>query len=533
MTQKTFNPLLVAFAAICGILAGSIITERHNERITRTHKKLDNKIDMMLNLVNLQYVDKVDIDSLVEQSIPKILEELDPHTVYVPAKDLQMVNDELEGSFSGIGVQFNIQNDTVMIVSVISGGPSEKLGILPGDRIVKVNDTLFVGETINNEKVMHKLRGPKGTHVTLGIKRHSADSLLSFDITRGDVPVNSVDAHFMMGNHTGYVKVGKFGATTYGEFVHALEELQEKGASEFIVDLRGNSGGFLEAASYMINEFLHAGDMIVYTEGKAQKRQDIRADGRGMFQQYPLAVLIDEWSASASEIFAGAMQDNDRGTIIGRRSFGKGLVQQQITLNDSSAIRLTVARYYTPSGRCIQKPYGDKNKYQQEVFDRYSSGEIYNQDSMKASNDTIKYYTVGNRVVYGGGGIMPDIFVPYDTTYNSSYYTKLVNSSILYDFAFKYADEHRQLFNSFGSYKKADEYLKREFLFDQVLDFAEAKNIKRNQSQAERSKKKITQLVRSYILRNIYGDNAFYEVFHEDDPVVREAMKALKRNPKN
>ena len=227
------------------------------------------------------------------------------------------------------------------------------------------------------------------------------------------------------------------------------------------------------------------------------------------------------------------MQDNDRGTIIGRRSFGKGLVQQQITLNDSSAIRLTVARYYTPSGRCIQKPYGDKNKYQQEVFDRYSSGEIYNQDSMKASNDTIKYYTVGNRVVYGGGGIMPDIFVPYDTTYNSSYYTKLVNSSILYDFAFKYADEHRQLFNSFGSYKKADEYLKREFLFDQVLDFAEAKNIKRNQSQAERSKKKITQLVRSYILRNIYGDNAFYEVFHEDDPVVREAMKALKRNPKN
>jgi carboxyl-terminal processing protease len=530
--QKIFNPLFVAIAAICGILAGSIITERHNERITRTHKKLDNKIDMMLNLVNLQYVDKVDIDSLVEKSLPKILEELDPHTVYVPAKDLQMVNDELEGSFSGIGVQFNIQNDTVMIVSVISGGPSEKLGILPGDRIVKVNDTLFVGETINNEKVMHKLRGPKGTHVTLGIKRHSADSLLTFDITRGDVPVNSVDAHFMMQNHIGYIKVGKFGANTYNEFLYALEGLKEKGANKFIIDLRGNSGGLLDAACYMINEFLHRGDMIVYTEGKAQKRQDIKADGNGLYQNYPITVLIDEWSASASEIFAGAMQDNDRGTIIGRRSFGKGLVQQQITLNDSSAIRLTVARYYTPSGRCIQKPYRDKNKYQQEVFDRYSSGEIYNQDSMKSTSDTVKYYTVGNRVVYGGGGIMPDIFVPYDTTYNSVYYTKLVNSSILYDFAFKYSDEHRQLFNSFESYKKADEYLKREPLFDQVLEFAEAKNIKKNLLQAEHSKSKITQLVRSYILRNIYGENAFYDVFYEDDPVVKEALNMLKKDSK-
>jgi C-terminal peptidase (prc) len=527
--QKIFNPLFVAIAAICGILAGSIITERHNERITRTHKKLDNKIDMLLNLVNLQYVDKVDIDSLVEQSIPKILEELDPHTVYVPAKDLQMVNDELEGSFSGIGVQFNIQNDTVMIVSVISGGPSEKLGILPGDRIVKVNDTLFVGESINNEKVMHKLRGPKGTHVTLGVKRHSADSLLTFDITRGDVPVNSVDAHFMMQKQTGYIKVGKFGATTYNEFVYALEELKEKGANRFIIDLRGNSGGFLEAASYMINEFLHAGDMIVYTEGKAQKRQDIRADGRGEFQDYPLAVLIDEWSASASEIFAGAMQDNDRGVILGRRSFGKGLVQQQITLNDSSAIRLTVARYYTPSGRCIQKPYDDKNKYQQEVYDRYSSGEIYNQDSMKSTTDTMKYYTVGKRVVYGGGGIMPDIFVPYDTTNNSRYFTKLVNSAILYDFAFKYSDEHRQLLYDFADYKKADNFLKGQPLYEEVLAFAEGKNIKKEMNQAERSKRKITQLARSYILRNIYGENAFYDIFSEDDPVIKEALKHLEK----
>ncbi len=526
--HKIFNPLFVAIAAVLGVLVGYTLTNRANERFTRTHLKLDSKMDVLMNLINLQYVDTVNIDSLVEKAIPKIMEELDPHTVYVPAKDLQMVNDELEGSFSGIGVQFNIQNDTVMIISVITGGPSEKLGILPGDRIVKVNDTLFVGEKISNETVMHKLRGPKGTHVTLGIKRHTSDSLLSFDITRGDVPVNSVDAHYMINEEVGYIKVGKFGSNTYAEFVNALTDLKRENAKKFIVDLRSNSGGFLEAAVNMINEFLERGDMIVYTEGKAQKRQDIISDGSGEFKEYPLTVLIDEWSASASEIFAGCIQDNDRGAIIGRRSFGKGLVQQQIPLNDGSAIRLTVARYYTPSGRCIQKPYGDKDQYQQEVFQRYVNGELYNQDSVKATTDTIKYYTKGKRIVYGGGGIMPDVFVPCDTTFNSPYYTKLVNSSILYDFSFKFSDENRQQLYDFADYTKADQYLKKLNLFDKVLDFADKKNIKRDNAQALHSKTRIEQIVRSYILRNIYGENAFYSIYYENDPVIQEALKKLE-----
>lgn len=525
--NKIFNPLIVTIAAILGVIVGSVITERSNERITQTHRKMDSKIDMLLNLVNLQYVDQVDIDSLVEKAIPKIMEELDPHTAYIEAKDLQMVNDELEGSFSGIGVQFNIQNDTVMIVDVISGGPSEKLGVLPGDRIVEVNDTSFVGETINNNKVMHKLRGPKGTHVKLGIKRRNNKELISFDVTRGDVPVNSVDAFFMLPQNRGYVKVGKFGAKTYEEFVNALEVLRDKGANGYVIDLRGNSGGFLESAVYVTNEFLKRGSLIVYTEGKAQPRQDIEADGRGDFQKYPLAVLIDEWSASASEIFAGCMQDNDRGVVVGRRSFGKGLVQRQIPLNDGSAIRLTVARYYTPSGRCIQKPYGNASDYQKEVYERYVNGELYNKDSVKATSDTVKYYTVGKRVVYGGGGIMPDAYVPYDTTFTSTYYNKLLNASALYDFSFKYSDEHRDQLYGFADYKKADQFLKKQGLYEQVVKFAEAKNVKSDKPQPRRTQEKITQMVRAYILRNIYGENAFYDVYYENDPVVQEALKRM------
>lgn len=527
--NKIFNLLIVTLAGILGVIIGSVITERSNERITQTHRKMDSKIDMLLNLVNLQYVDEVDMDSLVEKAIPKIMEELDPHTAYIEAKDLQMVNDDLEGSFSGIGVQFNIQNDTVMIVDVISGGPSEKLGVLPGDRIVMVNDTSFVGESINNNKVMHKLRGPKGTHVKLDIKRRNSAELLSFDVVRGDVPVNSVDAHFMIQGTTGYVKVGKFGAKTYEEFFNALENLKEMGAKNYIVDLRGNSGGFLESAVYMTNEFLKRGSLIVYTEGKAQRRQDIEADGSGEFQDYPLAVLIDEWSASASEIFAGCMQDNDRAIVVGRRSFGKGLVQRQIPLNDGSAVRLTVARYYTPSGRCIQKPYDNKSDYQQEVYERYVNGELYSQDSVKASADTVKYYTVGRRVVYGGGGIMPDVFVPYDTTFTSPFYNKLVNTSVLYDFSFRYSDNHRDQLYEFADYRKADEFLKRQNLYEAVVEFAKGKNVKSDLPQSQRTKDKVVQMVRAYVLRNIYGENAFYSVYYEKDPVVQEAINRMKK----
>jgi len=373
--KKIIIPLSIALAIIIGFIIGNTLTRRSLVNvIDRTQISSEGKIDALLNIINRQYVDSVDSNELVEQVIPKILSGLDPHSVYIPASDLQSVNEELEGSFSGIGVQFNIQNDTVMIVGVISGGPSEKLGIIPGDRIITVNDTLFTGKEITNEKVMKKLRGPKGTTVRVGIKRGEEKELLPFTIVRGDIPVSSIDIAYKITDEIGYIKVSKFGSNTYNEFLSALKRLQNEGASKFIIDLRGNSGGYLDAAIQMIDEFLEKGELIVYTKGKSEPRRNAYASGSGLFRQNPLAVLIDEWSASASEIFAGAIQDNDRGLIIGRRSFGKGLVQQQIPLRDGSAVRLTIARYYTPSGRNIQKPYEDESSYENDIMNRYLHG---------------------------------------------------------------------------------------------------------------------------------------------------------------
>ena len=529
--KKIVIPIVVSLAAVFGFVIGSVLSKnelQHTQKVSNLN--VDGKLDLLLNLIDLQYVDTVNRDELVESAIPKILAELDPHSVYIPAEDLQIVNDDLDKSFSGIGVQFNIQKDTIMIVAVISGGPSERLGILPGDRIVTVDDSLFVGPAITNDKVMKRLRGPKGTKVKVGVKRSSSEELLSFEIVRGDIPLHSIDASYMLQDKVGYVKVSKFGSGTYDEFVEALTNLRIEGAERYIVDLRGNSGGYLDAAILMTNEFLKEGDLIVYTEGKAEKRRDAVADGRGVFAQTPVAVLIDEWSASASEIFAGAIQDNDRGVVVGRRSFGKGLVQQQIPMRDGSAIRLTIARYHTPSGRCIQKPYSDKDEYDMDILNRYLHGEMDDKDSIKALPDSLKFFTTQGRVVYGGGGISPDVFVPRDTIGMTSYYTKIYNGGILYDYTFEYVDKNREKLALYKDFTSLLNYLNTQNLADELVQFAQGRGIPKNDKMYAESKALMQNRIKAYILRSMLGDEAFYPVFNENDIVIRVALQELSNN---
>lgn len=529
--KKIVIPIVVSLAAVFGFVIGSVLSKnelQHTQKVSNLN--VDGKLDLLLNLIDLQYVDTVNRDELVESAIPKILAELDPHSVYIPAEDLQIVNDDLDKSFSGIGVQFNIQKDTIMIVAVISGGPSERLGILPGDRIVTVDDSLFVGPAITNDKVMKRLRGPKGTKVKVGVKRSSSEELLSFEIVRGDIPLHSIDASYMLQDKVGYVKVSKFGSGTYDEFVEALTNLRIEGAERYIVDLRGNSGGYLDAAILMTNEFLKEGDLIVYTEGKAEKRREAVADGRGVFAQTPVAVLIDEWSASASEIFAGAIQDNDRGVVVGRRSFGKGLVQQQIPLRDGSAIRLTIARYHTPSGRCIQKPYSDKDEYDMDILNRYLHGEMDDKDSIKALPDSLKFFTTQGRVVYGGGGISPDVFVPRDTIGMTSYYTKIYNGGILYDYTFEYVDKNREKLALYKDFTSLLNYLNTQNLADELVQFAQGRGIPKNDKMYAESKALMQNRIKAYILRSMLGDEAFYPVFNENDIVIRVALQELSNN---
>ncbi|MEE1183825.1 MAG: S41 family peptidase, partial [Paludibacteraceae bacterium] len=429
MKNNNLTPFWLSIAVSIGLLLGFWLTNNAYQNRTSVILRSPNattsysKLNEVLQLIDQAYVDTINKPKLIEDILPAILTDLDPHSVYIPKDEVQSMNEDLEGSFSGIGVQFNIQNDTIMIVDVITGGPSEKLGILPGDRIVMVNDTNFTGKEITNNRVVKKLRGPKGSTVKVGIKRNGSNQIWDYNITRDDIPVNSVDIAYPIQPGIGYIKVSQFGANTYNEFLTQLMLLREKqGCQKFIIDLRGNSGGYLHAAIYMINEFLQKEQLIVYTEGRSYPREDVRADGNGYFKNNDICVLINEWSASASEIFAGAIQDHDRGWIIGRRSFGKGLVQQQMDLQDGSQMRLTIARYYIPSGRCIQKPYkqGETEQYESELEKRYKHGEFFDQDSI-VQNDSVVYYTSLGRKVYGGGGVMPDYFIGQDTTAYSPY----------------------------------------------------------------------------------------------------------------
>ncbi len=526
--------LIVFLSVVLGLLLGNLLARRAEIRGPQgdfsflSREFSNNKLDEVLSLIDQQYVDSIDVNELTEEMMVDLIAKLDPHSVYIPAADLENVNSELEGSFSGIGVQFNIQNDTITIVSVISGGPSEKVGLLAGDRIVEVNDTAFTGKKVTNEKVMKKLRGKANTKVKLGIRRHGTAEKLTYTVTRGEIPVNSVDVSYIIAPQTGFIKVSKFAATTYSEFLNAIADLRAKGARKYIIDLRENSGGFMDQAINMVNEFLPANQMIVYSEGKAYPRYEARATGKGSLISAPVVVLIDEFSASASEIFAGAIQDNDRGTVIGRRSFGKGLVQQQMDLTDGSAVRLTVARYYTPSGRSIQKPYenGKAEDYELDILNRYMHGEIDNKDSVQLK-DTLKYKTLKGRTVYGGGGIMPDIFVSRDTSEYSTYLNKVVNYGYLYQFAFQYSDQHRNTLKAFRDWQKMETHLNTQNLLAEFVKFAGTKGVKPTGRDLAISGKFIQRQLNAYITRNIIGENGFYPLFYKDDKTILKAIDVL------
>ena len=541
--KKYLLPTLTVIGVALGLVIGMSLSQQANaQRITFQNGQWhfeQSKVDRMLQLMESAYVDKINVDSITDEVMTEFVQKLDPHSAYIPKEDLEMVNSELAGSFSGIGVQFTIQQDTVNIVAVIAGGPCEGMGVLAGDKIITVDDSTFVGKKMNNEKVMKTLRGPKGTHVKLGIKRAGTPETLSFTVTRGDIPVTSVDAKFIIesdkgtkdkGQKIGFVRVNKFGETTYKEFITALAELSAKGADRFIVDLRENSGGYMDQAIKMANEFLKGGALIVYSEGRAYPRYEAKANGSGRFKNIPLAVLIDNFSASASEIFAGAMQDNDRATIIGRRSFGKGLVQQQMAFDDGSAVRLTVARYYTPSGRCIQKPYtlGDQKDYEKDLEERFEHGEFYSADSIHFSDTTI-YRTKKGRIVHGGGGIMPDIFVGRDTTLNTPWYNKCVNLAFTYQFAFQYTDKHRAELSKFKDWKSLEQHLNKQNILKEFVAFAAEKDVAPNEAQIAKSKPLITRLLNAYIVRNILGDEGFFPLFERDDEITKKAIEVLSK----
>lgn len=535
--KKYLFPTLTIACLMIGFLIGNAISNQANaQRSNLQNCKFfgpsnSNKIDQILSVIEAGYVDEINMDSLREEVAKEVLKSLDPHSAYIPKEDLEMVNSELSASFSGIGIQFSIQNDTVQVVSVISGGPSEGLGLLAGDKIVTVNDTAFTGKTITNERVMHALRGPKDTKVNIGIVRSGSNEVLNFTITRGDIPVHSVDAKFIIPTKQGkigFVRVSRFAENTYNEFITALSELKNQGATSYIIDLRENSGGYMDQAIRMANEFLSKDDMIVYSEGRAYSRYEAKANGTGRFQNTKLVVLIDNFSASASEIFAGAMQDNDRATIIGRRSFGKGLVQQQIPFEDGSAIRLTIARYFTPSGRCIQKPYklGEQEDYAQDLIDRYEHGEFFSADSVHFA-DTTTYYTKKGRKVMGGGGIMPDVFVGRDTTLYTPYFNKVVNLAYTYQFAYQYTNRHRKELNQCKTWQELEKHLLNANWISEFVAYAKEKGIEPNEEQLAISRPLLVRIVNAYIVRNILNDEGFYPLFERDDEITKKAIEVL------
>lgn len=522
-------PLIVAVSIGLGILLGTFFFGgRSKYDLSVSYDKLGE----MLELIDENYVDSISTDSILEKSFPDILAQLDPHSSYIPAEDLEEMNIRTEGSFSGIGIRFNILTDTVTVDEVISGGPSAKVGILPGDRIITVNDTLIVGSEWTNNRLLKILRGPRFSEVTLGIKRDNAEELLSFTIVRDNVPITSVDASYMITPTIGYLKINTFSEETYAEFLTSLVSLKQAGAQKFILDLRGNGGGLMQAAVLMANEFLQREEVIVSTRGRFDSFSSTSyANGLGAFQNEPLAVLIDETSASASEILAGAVQDNDRGLIVGRRSFGKGLVQNQMSLSDNSAIRLTVARYFTPSGRCIQKNYtpGNINRYNQEIAERYMHGEGFSADSIKVNRSEV-FHTIGGREVYGGGGIIPDIFVANDTLGITDYYVKIYNAGLLQKFSFKYSDTNRK---QFSEAKTTDEILALlptdDVLLSQFVSYAhrEAK-IAPRWYYINQSRTLILDILKALIARDLLGTSAYFEVINRTDNTLLRAIQAIE-----
>lgn len=529
--RKWLTPLIYACLLIAGVVMGSILTVKRQgaTNIVSTHKQ-NGKLDKVLDYIEDNYVDTVNRKKLEESTLTAMLKQLDPHSDYIPAAELEQVNEPLQGNFHGIGIEFNIVNDTICVVHPIEGGPSERLGIKAGDRIVKVDGKSVTGIKISNKKVFEMLRGKKDTKVNISIKREGQKQLLDFTITRGEIPIYSVDAAIITEPGVGYIKVNRFATSTYDEFRKGFNKLTKQGMKKLIIDLRGNGGGYLNAAVDITDEFLSKGMLIVYTKGRNSPQKKYVATEKGSFEVNKLVVLIDEGSASASEIVSGALQDNDRATIIGRRSFGKGLVQEQIEIPDGSAIRLTIARYYTPSGRCIQKSYSKGlEAYYSEEFDRYENGEMLHSDSIHFA-DSLKYRTVSGRTVYGGGGIMPDIFVPLDTTYRSSYLNKVFYKGLVNDFAFSYADKNRA---SFAAYKTAADYAQHytpsAAMLNDFVVFAEKNGIPKNEAQLKKSSGYLLSQLKALIGRNLFGNEAYYAVLLKEDKVFGAAIKDITK----
>ena len=525
---------MFALVLIAGIFLGYKLLplSSDNSRLFHLNMNRYNKLNDVVNYIVQEYVDSLSKDNLTEDGIKGILSNLDPHSQYISAEEFHDVNDPLLGNFEGIGIQFRIEKDTIIVIHTIQGGPSEKAGLMPGDRIVKVNDSLVAGININNRMAMKNLKGKRGTEVKVSIFRRGGEGLIDFIIIRDVIPTYSIDIAYMPTVTIGYIKVSKFSATTYDEFIEAVKKLKNQGLKNLILDLRGNTGGYLQAAIDITDEFLKEEKLIVYTEGGNQPRESFYATGKGKLEDNNLIVIIDEGSASASEIVAGAIQDNDRGLIVGRRSFGKGLVQRQLDFLDGSALRLTIARYYTPTGRCIQKPYNSEvgfEDYYTESYHRYLNGELKEKDSIHF-NDSLKYITPGGNIVYGGGGIMPDIFVPLENDENMQYYNSLVQKGLIFRFAFEYTDRNRKRLQQ---YENFDAFNNRfdisPALLNEFLNFAESNSVEKDSEGIKYAKEKIEIMIKAYISRNLFDDAGFYPIFLSNDKTFNEALELLNK----
>ena len=517
----------MAVCVVVGIIIGAFLTNHFSGNRLNIINSGSNRLNNLLHIIDDQYVDEVNIDSLVDNAIPQILAELDPHSVYISAKDVQATNDDLKGSFSGVGIEFTIRQDTIHVQNVIQNGPAEKAGVLAGDKIVAVDGKPFVGKKVTNEEAMHKLKGPKDTKVTIGVLRYGSNKVKNITIIRGDIPQKSIGAAYMLDDNTGYIKIKSFGEKTYAEMLVALTTLSQEGFSNLVIDLRDNTGGYLQSAVSIANEFLPNKKLIVYTEGRKSPRTNYYSDGKGAYQKIPLVVLINEGSASASEIFAGAMQDNDRATIIGRRSFGKGLVQQQMSFPDGSMIRLTIARYYTPSGRCIQKPYTDGNDgdYQQDILARYQHGEFFSKDSIKHTGPA--YHTSIGRTVYGGGGITPDIFVAEDTSSVTSYYKEAVMSGLILQFAYTYTDNNRQKLNAYKELDGLTDYIRKQKIVEQFAAYGEQHKLQRRNLMIKKSYSLLYRYLTGRIVYNMLDENAWIQYYNQKDKVIETVKKVF------
>ena len=509
--KNRFSPLMMAVCVVVGILIGTFYANHFSGNRLSIINSSSNKLNNLLHIIDDQYVDTVNVNDLVEKAMPQILAELDPHSVYISAKDIQQANDDLRGSFSGVGIEFTIRQDTLRVQQIINNGPAERAGVIAGDKIVTVDDKPFTGKTLTNEEAMHRLKGPKDTKVKLGILRYGEKKLRSITVTRGEIPTKSVTATYMLDDQTGYIRIKNFGENTYPELLIALAKLSQENFQSLCIDLRGNTGR-----------------LIVYTQGRKSPRQEYRSDGRGSYQQMPLVILIDEISASASEILAGAIQDNDRGTIIGRRSFGKGLVQQPIAFGDQSMIRLTIARYYSPSGRCIQKPYtaGENKDYEEDILARYEHGEFFSGDSIK--HEGKEYHTKNGRPVYGGGGITPDIFVAEDTTNVTSYYKQASISGQIIMFAYSYTDGNRQKLSQMQSIDEMAAYLKHQNIVDKFATYADNNGLKRRNLMIQRSYKLLERYITSRIIYNMMKEEAWIQYLNSEDPAITETLHVMR-----